>query len=102
MLKVVELSHEGLNVKVAPQLVTQVQVQIYLLLTSALEGGLRSMPRFTPGNRPLPLVQEAGLAPGPVRTGMEKRKSLDHTEDRTSNFPQGHESYRRSTNSLLF
>jgi hypothetical protein len=27
--------------------------------------------RFTPGNDPVPIVQEAGWAPGPVLTGAE-------------------------------
>jgi hypothetical protein len=79
-----------------------VQVQTYSLLTSVLEGGLRSMPRFTPSSRPLPTVQEAGLAPDPVRTSVEKRKYLDHTKDRNPNLPDRYESYRRSTNSLFF
>ena len=28
-------------------------------------------PLFTPGKDPVPIVQEAGWAPGPVRTGAE-------------------------------
>jgi hypothetical protein len=42
--------------------------------TSALEGGegSASLPgRFTPGKGPVPIVQEAGWAPGPVWTGAE-------------------------------
>ena len=51
--------------------------QIYsstLPSTSALDGGGWSAPRpgrFTAGKDPLPIVQEAGLAPGPVWTGAE-------------------------------
>jgi hypothetical protein len=40
-------------------------------LTSALEGGGWSAPRpgrFTPGKDPVPIVQEAGWASGPVWT----------------------------------
>ena len=42
--------------------------------TSALYGGGWSTPRrgrFTPGKDPLPIVQEAGWASGPVWTGAE-------------------------------
>jgi hypothetical protein len=45
-----------------------------LSLTSVLDGGGWSTPhpgRFTPGNDPVPIVQEAGWAPGPVWTGAE-------------------------------
>ena len=45
-----------------------------LSLTSALEGGVWSTPRpghFTPGKDPVPIVQEAGWASGPVWTGEE-------------------------------
>ena len=35
-------------------------------------GGQRHAPgRFTPGKDPVPIVQEAGWAPGPVWTGAE-------------------------------
>ena len=40
-----------------------------------LDGGGWSGPRpgrFTPGKEPIPIVQEAGWAPGPVWTGAEK------------------------------
>ena len=44
-------------------------------MTTALEGGegVSVMPRplFTRGKDPAPIVQEAGWAPGPVRTGAE-------------------------------
>jgi hypothetical protein len=45
-----------------------------LSLTSALDGCGWSTPRpgrFTPGNDPVPSVQEAGWAPGPVLTGAK-------------------------------
>ena len=45
-----------------------------LSLTSALDGNGWSTTRpgrFTPGKDPVPLVQKAGWAPGPVRTGAE-------------------------------
>jgi len=32
-------------------------------------------PLFTPGKDPVPIVQEAGWAPGPVWTGTEKSRS---------------------------
>jgi len=43
-------------------------------MTTALGGGEGSTPRpgrFTPGKDPVPIVQEAGWAPGPVWTGAE-------------------------------
>jgi hypothetical protein len=45
-----------------------------LSLISALGGGGWLTPgpcRLTPGNNPVPIVQEAGCAPGPVWTGVE-------------------------------
>ena len=42
--------------------------------TSALDMGGWSTPRpgrFTPGKKPVPIVQEAGWAPGPVWMGAE-------------------------------
>jgi hypothetical protein len=45
-----------------------------LSLTSALDEGGISTPRpyrFTPGKDLVPIVQEAGWAPGPVWTGAE-------------------------------
>jgi hypothetical protein len=45
-----------------------------LSLTSELDGGGWSTPRpgrFTPGKDPVPIVQKAGWAPGPVWTGAE-------------------------------
>jgi hypothetical protein len=43
-------------------------------MTTALEGGVISStppPHFTPGKDLVPIVQEAGWAPGPVWTGAE-------------------------------
>jgi hypothetical protein len=51
-----------------------------LSLTSALDRGGWStarLSRFTPGKDPVPIVQEAGWAPGPVWTGAE---NLTHTQ----------------------
>jgi hypothetical protein len=45
-----------------------------LSLTSALDGGGWSKPCLTtlsPQRDPVPIVQKAGWAPGPVWTGME-------------------------------
>ena len=46
-----------------------------LFLTTALEGGEGSgftpRPLFTPGKDTVPIVGEAGWAPGPVWTGAE-------------------------------
>ena len=49
-----------------------------LSLTSALDGGgwSTSRPgRFTPGKDPVPIVKEAGWAPGPVYMGAENLAS---------------------------
>ena len=49
-----------------------------LSLTSALDGGGWSTPRpgrFTPGKDPVPIVQEAGWAPGSVWAGAENLAS---------------------------
>ena len=49
-----------------------------LFLISALEGGVVSStprPQFTPGKDPVPILQEAGWAPGLLWTGG---KSLPH------------------------
>ena len=44
-----------------------------------------SMPRphFTPGKDPVPILQEAGWAPGPVWTGGKSRPHRDSIPDRT-------------------
>jgi hypothetical protein len=44
-------------------------------MTSALDGvgdQIHAPAAFTPGKDPIPTVQEAGWAPGPVWTGEEK------------------------------
>ena len=38
-------------------------------------------PHFTPGKDPVPIVQEAGWAPGPVWTGGKSRPHLDSIPD---------------------
>ena len=45
-----------------------------------------SMPRlhFTPGKDPVPILQEAGWAPGPVWTGGKSRPHWDSIPDRPS------------------
>ena len=46
-------------------------------MTTALEGGKCSAVQtgrtFTPGKKPIPIVQEAGWAPGPVLAGGKSR-----------------------------
>ena len=39
-------------------------------------------PHFTPGKDPVPILQEAGWAPGPVRTGGKSRPHRDSIPDR--------------------
>ena len=50
-------------------------------MTSALEGGEWSAARpgrtFPPGKDPVPILQEAGWAPGPVWTGGKSRPHQD-------------------------
>ena len=41
-----------------------------------------SWPHFTPGKDPVPIVQEAGWATGPVWTGGKSRPHLDQIPDR--------------------
>jgi hypothetical protein len=63
--------------------------------TSALDGGGWSTPRpgrFTPGKDPVPIVQEAGWAPGPVWTGEE---NLARTGIRSPDCPARSESLYR-------
>jgi hypothetical protein len=68
-----------------------------LSLTSALEVGEWSAPRpdrFTPGKDPVPIVQEAGWAPGPVWAGA---KNLASTGIRSPDRPARSQSpYRLS------
>ena len=54
-------------------------------MTAALEGGEWSAARsgrFNPGKDPLPILQEAGWAPGPVWTGGKSRPHRDSIPDR--------------------
>ena len=63
--------------------------------TSALDGGGWLTPRpgrFTPGKDPVPIVQEAGWAPGPVWTGVE---NLATTGIRSADRPARSESLYR-------
>ena len=39
-------------------------------------------PHFTPGKEPVPILQEAGWAPGPVWTGGKSRPHRDSIPDR--------------------
>jgi hypothetical protein len=51
-----------------------VEVQLYSFMPSAVDGvgGERHAPAaFTPGKDPVPIVQEADRAPGPVWAGAE-------------------------------
>ena len=41
-------------------------------------------PHFTPGKDPVPILQEAGWAPGPVWTGGKSRPHRDSISDRPS------------------
>jgi len=54
-------------------------------MTAALEGGEWSAstprPHFTPGKDPVPIVQEAGWAPGPFWTGGKSRSHRDSIRD---------------------
>ena len=50
-------------------------------------------PHFTPGKSPVPIVQEAGWAPGPVRTGGKPRPHRDSIPDRPA---RGQSLYRLS------
>jgi len=55
-------------------------------MTAALEGGWvvsrTPRPHFTPGKDPVPILQEAGWAPGPVWTGGKSRPHRDSIPDR--------------------
>ena len=57
-------------------------------MTTALEGGewsaARPGPHFTPGKDTVPILQEAGWAPGPVWTGGKSRPHRDSIPDRTA------------------
>ena len=55
-------------------------------MTAALEGGEWSAARpgrtLPPGKDPVPILQEAGWAPGPVLTGGKSRPHRDSIPDR--------------------
>ena len=72
-----------------------------LCLTSALDGSGCSTPRpgrFTPEKDPVPIVEEAGWAPGPLWTGAE---NLARTGIRSPDRPARSESlYRLSYRGL--
>ena len=55
-------------------------------MTAALEGGewsaARPRPHFIPGKDPVPILQEAGWAPGPVWTGRKSHPHWDSIPDR--------------------
>jgi hypothetical protein len=71
------------------------EVELYSFSTSALERGGWSAPRpgrLTPGKDPVPLVQEAGWAPGPVWTCA---KNLAPTEIRFPDPPARSQSLYR-------
>ena len=40
------------------------------------------LPHFTPGKDPVPILQEAGWAPGPIWTGGKSRPHRDSIPDR--------------------
>ena len=54
-------------------------------MTAAVEGvngQQRPRPHFTPGREPVPILQEAGWAPGPARKGGKSRPHRDSIPDR--------------------
>jgi len=74
-------------------------IALLFSLTSALDEGGWSTPRpgrFIPGKDPVPVVQEAGWAGGPVRTGAE---NLAPTGIRSPDRPASSESLYRLRNS---
>jgi len=50
-------------------------------------------PHFTPGKDPVPILQEAGWAPGPIWTGGKSRPHRDSIPDRPA---RSHSLYRLS------
>jgi len=75
-----------------------VELQLYSSMTAALEGGERSAarpapPHFTPGKNPVPILQEAEWATGPVWTGGRSRPHRDSIPDRPTH---SHSLYRLS------
>jgi len=73
--KVIKCRHRHWGSVQAVQPVGGVEVYLYSYLTTALEGGwgISVTPRslFTPVKEPVPIIQGAGWAPGPVWTGAE-------------------------------
>jgi hypothetical protein len=64
--------------------------QLYQVWTSALDGlgdKRHLRPPYRREKALVPIVQEAGWAPGSVSVGMEKRKSHTPTAVRTQNCP---------------
>ena len=61
-------------------------VALYCSMTAALEWGEWSAARpgrtLPPGKDPVPILQEAGWAPGPVWTGRKSRPHRDSIPDR--------------------
>jgi len=79
-------------------------------MTTELGGGEGSTPRpgrFTPGKDPVPIVQEAGWAPGPVWTGAENLaptgiRPPDRPESSQSLYPTTLHGPHFNTRSYLF
>jgi len=63
-----------------------VELHLYSSMTAALEGGEWSATRpgrtLPPGKEPVPILQEAGWAPGPVWTGGKSRPHRDSIPNR--------------------
>jgi len=59
-------------------------------MTMALEGGEGSASRpgrsLPPGKDPVPIVQEAGWAPGPVWTGAENLRTVQPVASRYTDY----------------
>jgi hypothetical protein len=50
-------------------------------------------PHFTPGKDPVPILQEAGWAPGPVWTGGKSRPHRDSIPDLPAVVSRGNNKY---------
>ena len=65
-----------------------VELYLYSSMTAALEGGEWSAARpvrtLPPRKEPVPILQEAGWAPGPVWTGGKSRPHRDSIPDRSA------------------
>ena len=57
-------------------------------------------PHFTPGNDPVPILQEDGLAPGPVWTGGKSRPHRDSIPDRPARIQSLYRLSYRPTDNL--